>query len=170
LAFLRETDPPRARLFTWPVVLGSLGLCGFAPRARGTVGTAACLLAALALWRWADWYRDAWLPLAAAFSGLSLLSGRAVLNAMPKIKDPGWFVLDEAAAFFLTLGLLRADSPLAIFAGFLTFRFYDIAKPWPVRSFEQIPGSLGILADDLAAAVLAAWTWHVITALGSAMG
>jgi phosphatidylglycerophosphatase A len=156
-------------LFTWPVLAGSLGLAGFAPRARGTVGTAVCLLAALALWRWADWHLDAWLPLAAAFTGLSLLAGRAVLNAIPKIKDPGWFVLDEAAAFFLTLGLLRADSLLAIFAGFLTFRFYDIAKPWPVRSFEQIPGSLGILMDDLAAAVLAAWTWYVITALGSAV-
>jgi phosphatidylglycerophosphatase A len=156
-------------LFTWPVLAGSLGLSGFAPLARGTVGTAVCLLAALALWRWADWHLDAWLPLAAAFTGLSLLAGRAVLNAIPKIKDPGWFVLDEAAAFFLTLGLLRADSLLAIFAGFLTFRFYDIAKPWPVRSFEQIPGSLGILMDDLAAAVLAAWTWYVITALGSAV-
>lgn len=170
MVYLRETDPPRNLLFSWPVVLGSLGLSGFAPRARGTVGTAVCLVAALGLWCWADWHRDAWLPLTAVFTALSLLSGAAVLRSMPKIKDPGWFVLDEAAGFFLTLGLLRADSLLAIFAGFLTFRFYDIAKPWPVRSFEQIPGSLGILMDDLAAAVLAAWTWCALAALGSAIG
>src|SRR5690606_18148390 len=136
LAYLRDTDPPRKLLLTWPVFTGSLALSGFAPRARGTAGTAVCLVAALLLWWLAGWHRDAWLPLAAVFTGLSLLSGAAVLRLLPKIKDPGWFVLDEAAAFFLTLGLLRADSLLAIFAGFLTFRFYDIAKPWPVRSFE----------------------------------
>jgi len=169
LAYLRDTDPPRKLLLTWPVFTGSLALSGFAPRARGTAGTAVCLVAALLLWWLAGWHRDAWLPLAAVFTGLSLLSGAAVLRLLPKIKDPGWFVLDEAAAFFLTLGLLRADSLLAIFAGFLTFRFYDIAKPWPVRSFEQIPGSLGILMDDLAAAVLAAWTWQAIVIASSAI-
>ncbi|MCB9933952.1 MAG: phosphatidylglycerophosphatase A [Planctomycetes bacterium] len=169
MAFFKETDPPRERLFSWPVALGSLCYSGFAPRARGTVGTAVCLLAALALLHLTDWSLSAWMPLAAVFTALSLLAGAAVIRTMPKSKDPGWFVLDEAAAYFLTLGLLRADSLLAIVAGFLTFRFYDIAKPWPVRSFEQIPGSLGILMDDLAAAVLAAWTWHAATALGLAI-
>ena len=35
-------------------------------------------------------------------------------------------------------------------------------KPWPVRRFEEIPGGMGIVADDLAAAIYAG----VILAIG----
>jgi phosphatidylglycerophosphatase A len=170
LAFLRNTDPPRAALLSPPVLAGSMGLVGFVPFGRGTAGTLLCLPLALGLYYGVDWYGLAWLPLAGGFSLLSWLAGVAVLRGATKIKDPSWFVLDEAAGYFLTLGLLRAHSPLDILAGLLTFRVYDIAKPWPVRSFERIPGSLGILMDDLAAAVLAAWTWYTIAVLSSALG
>lgn len=171
MALLRATDPPASDLLRPSVLIGSLGLVGFAPKARGTFGTALCLLAALALFQWAPWHVAAWLPLAGVCSALSWIAGALVLKHSPDIKDPGWFVMDEAGGFFLTLGLLGADSLLAIFAGFLTFRVYDIAKPWPVRSFERIPGSgsLGILMDDLAAGVLAAWTWHTIATVARAV-
>jgi undecaprenyl-diphosphatase len=39
--------------------------------------------------------------------------------------------------------------------GFLLFRIFDIAKPWPVRKLEKFPDGWGILFDDLLAGVLA---------------
>jgi phosphatidylglycerophosphatase A len=40
--------------------------------------------------------------------------------------------------------------------GFLAFRFFDIVKPFPVRNAERLRGGIGIMADDLIAAVYAA--------------
>lgn len=170
MGFLRITDPPAQKLLNPFVLTGSLGLAGFAPFARGTFGTGVCLAVALVLHYVAPWGADSWLALAIGSSLLSWGVGARVLRILPAGKDPDWFVLDEAAGYFLTLGLLGADSLLEICAAFVTFRFYDIAKPWPVRSFEQIPGSLGILLDDLAAAVLGAWTWLAIMLVIAAVG
>ena len=83
--------------------------------------------------------------------------------------DPGPVAIDEVAGQWLTMvpALLLLEDPttaqlgLAAVAGFFLFRFFDVAKPWPVRRFERLPGGIGIMADDvvaggLAAAVLAA--------------
>ena len=37
--------------------------------------------------------------------------------------------------------------------GFVWFRFFDILKHWPIRRIEKLPGGLGVMADDLGAAV-----------------
>jgi phosphatidylglycerophosphatase A len=156
LPFLRPTDPPAAHLWRPAVLAGSLLGSGFAPVLRGTAGTALVAAPSLALlWvpdpaRWV-----VWAALGLVFSVLSLLTGRAVLRAYPALKDPSWFVLDEAAGFFVTCAVFGAGTGLDICFAFLTFRLYDICKPWPVRMFERLAGSVGILADDLAAAVLA---------------
>jgi phosphatidylglycerophosphatase A len=168
IRMLRPTDPPKSQLFSPSVLLGSMGLVGFVPFARGTAGTLLCVPVAIML-HYTLGQPTAWWILAAGFSLLSVYSGGRVLKLLPNVKDPSWFVLDEGAGYFLTLALVQADSLLDIFAGLLTFRLYDIAKPWPVRSFERISGSFGILMDDLAAGVLAAWTWYVIAALLSAI-
>ena len=78
--------------------------------------------------------------------------------------DPGAVVIDEVAGQWLTMApalwLLETQSPmnlgLAAIAGFFLFRFFDVAKPWPVKRFEDLPGGLGIMADDVAAGILAA--------------
>jgi phosphatidylglycerophosphatase A len=78
--------------------------------------------------------------------------------------DPRPIVIDEIAGQWLTylvaLPFVSLQSPihLATFAlvGFLLFRFFDILKPWPIRSFEKLPGGIGIVADDLAAGYFAA--------------
>lgn len=76
-------------------------------------------------------------------------------------EDPGPIVIDEVAGQWLTyltalpfVGV-SGGYGLAVFAGagFLLFRIFDIAKPWPVRRLERIPGGAGIVADDLAAAL-----------------
>jgi phosphatidylglycerophosphatase A len=83
-------------------------------------------------------------------------------------KDPGCVVFDEIAAVplvFLPEGITFSTAIL----GFIWFRIFDIAKPWPVRRLERLPGGLGIMIDDVIAAVyagLALWlslkTWEAL--------
>ncbi len=78
--------------------------------------------------------------------------------------DPGPVVIDEVVGQWLTMApallLLEPQTPvslgLAAIAGFLSFRLFDVAKPWPVKRFEALHGGLGIMADDVMAAVYAA--------------
>jgi phosphatidylglycerophosphatase A len=86
-------------------------------------------------------------------------------------KDPGSVVLDEITAmpvcFSGWVGILLAKNgalpvfddffsersgPLAL-GVFVAFRFFDIAKPWPVRQSQALPGGWGVTIDDVLAAV-----------------
>lgn len=170
MPYLRPTDPPAGDLFKPPVFLGSLMLSGFAPVMRGTSGTILAVIPAFfLLGQPMPEQLGLWLGFALAYSILSLIVGTAVLRAYPTIKDPGWFVLDEGAGVYTTLALFQAGSPLDICFAFLTFRLYDICKPWPVRAFERFPRAWGILADDLVAGVMAGltcwglrWVWQLL--------
>jgi len=64
------------------------------------------------------------------------------------VKDPGSVVLDEIAAVFLIYCFVPWTWWTAL-AGFILFRILDIAKPWPIRVLERMPGGWGIMADDL---------------------
>jgi phosphatidylglycerophosphatase A len=68
------------------------------------------------------------------------------------IADHGAMVWDEIVAFLLILALIPAH-PAWQAAGFVLFRFFDIAKPPPIRWLErQLRGGLGVMLDDLLAA------------------
>jgi phosphatidylglycerophosphatase A len=67
-------------------------------------------------------------------------------------KDPRQIVIDEYAAFLLPL-YFTPRKLIPFIAAFLLFRFFDIAKPYPIRKIEKLPGGWGIMLDDLAAAV-----------------
>ncbi len=87
--------------------------------------------------------------------------------------DPGPVVVDEVVGQWLTMipALLLLDPQTqgalgaAAAVGFVAFRIFDVVKPWPVRSFERLSGGLGIMADDVAAAVYAALVLAVAAAL-----
>lgn len=70
--------------------------------------------------------------------------------------DPKEVVVDEVAGQWLVLAAIPADP--ALFAlGFVLFRIFDIFKPWPVRwADRQVGGGLGIMLDDLLAALYGA--------------
>jgi phosphatidylglycerophosphatase A len=79
----------------------------------------------------------------------------AVMARASGAKDPGFIVVDEVAAQWLVLVAAPLDWR-AYLAAFLLFRVFDIAKPWPVRAIERrIKGGLGIMLDDVAAALYA---------------
>jgi len=84
----------------------------------------------------------------------------AVIAATGK-KDPREVVADEfagQAAAFLLLSVIPVEQKqiaIVTILGFLLFRLFDIAKPWPIRKLEKLPTGWGILADDLLAGVYA---------------
>ena len=84
--------------------------------------------------------------------------GRTASMDLPTCKDPGAFVLDEVAGQLIALlPLIGAPLPLrGAGLAFALFRALDIGKPWPLRRLEELPGGVGIMADDLAAGALAA--------------
>ena len=89
----------------------------------------------------------------AVAAGLGLWSAGPTARAIGQ-KDPSVIVIDEVAGMMLTLALLPAGWRTYL-AGFLLFRLLDIWKPGPIRRLEQLPGSLGIMADDPAAGAAA---------------
>lgn len=67
-------------------------------------------------------------------------------------KDNSSIVIDEIAGFLIALFLVPFSWGYCA-AGFLLFRVFDIVKPWPLRSFERIPGGPGVMLDDLGAGI-----------------
>jgi phosphatidylglycerophosphatase A len=82
----------------------------------------------------------------------------AVISATGKA-DPREVVADEFAGqalTFLLIGPVPVSQVCTVAAvGFLSFRLFDIVKPWPIRRLEKLPDEWGILADDLLAGVYA---------------
>lgn len=70
--------------------------------------------------------------------------------------DPGWVVSDEWAGQGLAWLIAGPGlDPVLAGATFGLFRLFDIAKPGPIGRLQRIPGGAGVLADDLAAGLLA---------------
>jgi phosphatidylglycerophosphatase A len=69
-------------------------------------------------------------------------------------KDPQFVVIDEVAGQWIALLGSRANWRHALIA-LLLFRLFDIAKPFPIRRLENLPGGWGIVFDDVAAGLYA---------------
>jgi phosphatidylglycerophosphatase A len=99
-------------------------------------GTLALLLLCLALFL-AGWW---------AVGRVARLSG---------IVDPGFAVIDEVVGQSLVLAAIP-PSITGYAGGFVLFRLFDIAKPWPINAIERrFRNGFGVMADDLMAAVYA---------------
>ncbi|MGQ0636648.1 MAG: phosphatidylglycerophosphatase A family protein [Planctomycetaceae bacterium] len=123
---------------------------GCIPVAPGTWGSLLGLPLALALQQF---------PVGAqlAAAAACFLGGVAICSRAARLlgrDDPPTIVFDEIAAMpvvFLPVAL----TPATALIGWALFRLFDITKPWPARRLERLPAGLGIMADDLAAAVYA---------------
>ncbi|MGQ0547015.1 MAG: phosphatidylglycerophosphatase A family protein [Betaproteobacteria bacterium] len=75
-----------------------------------------------------------------------------VTAARMGVPDHGAIVWDEIVAFLLVLAIVPRELGWQA-AAFAAFRFFDIAKPPPIRWLERrLRGGLGVMLDDLAAA------------------
>jgi phosphatidylglycerophosphatase A len=77
-------------------------------------------------------------------------------------QDPGWIVIDEWAGMFVALVAANPSSWSQVLSALVVFRVFDISKLGPVKTAERVPGSLGVMLDDLVAGALA---WIVVQAL-----
>jgi phosphatidylglycerophosphatase A len=70
--------------------------------------------------------------------------------------DPRQFVLDEAAGMWLvTLGFPWRSALATAGLSLVAFRLFDVLKPFPIRRVEKLGGPVGVMADDLLAALYA---------------
>ena len=68
-------------------------------------------------------------------------------------QDPGLVVIDEIVGMLITM-IAVPVTPLTMVLGFILFRVFDIAKPFPVNFFDQhFHGGLGIMLDDVVAGI-----------------
>ena len=80
--------------------------------------------------------------------------------------DPGPVVIDEVMGMLATL-VLAPESWLAAGLGFFLFRASDIVKPYPANRLERLHGGVGIMADDLMAAVYANLALRVLLVMAA---
>ena len=161
---LRDDSAPAPQRPSWRFMLGhparmiALGFgSGLAPWAPGTVGT---------LWAWAAFLLlDRWLD--AAMWGVLLIVSLVIgVWACARtaqelaLADPGAIVWDEVIAFWAVLWLVMPAGFAGQLLAFALFRFFDAAKPGPVRwadrLFKNARGwrqGWGIVFDDLVAAL-----------------
>lgn len=134
-----------------------LGL-GFFPLAPGTLTSLAVVLAyklfdspAVPL----PWFAAAVVVLFFVGSAASTAYSRDLGQ-----RDPGRIVIDEACGQLIALFRVPAGwGPLAV--SFFLFRALDILKPFPIRRLERLPRGWGIMADDVAAGILAGLGTHL---------
>ena len=131
---------------------------GLAPRAPGTAGTAAAIPVYLVV---------AAQPIAAYVVVTALVIAAGVWACGRTARDLGvhdhpGIVLDEIAGFLVTMIALPPDWPWIV-AGFVAFRVFDVAKPWPISLADRrIGGGLGIMLDDVMAGILACAVLHAV--------
>jgi phosphatidylglycerophosphatase A len=135
-----------------PVLFLAFGFgSGLAKKAPGTFGT----LAAIPLF-WL--FAQADLPVYSLLTLIVIVAGVPICGlAAEKLgeHDFGGIVWDEIAGYLITMWLVPFTWQTLI-AGFILFRIFDILKPWPIKWVDQqVHGGLGIMLDDVLAAVFA---------------
>ncbi len=151
-----------ARLLTDPVHLVALGFgSGLAPVAPGTFGSLLALPLAFGL---------TLMPPALAWAAVAIFVGGGIwicgesARRLGTHDHPG-IVWDEIAAMCL-VGLAVPAGLAWLGLGFVLFRVFDILKPWPIRDVDhRLGGGLGIMLDDLMAAVYTALAVRLIETL-----
>ncbi len=138
----------------WAQAIATVLGLGYTPRMPGTVGAAFGLflyvIAFLMPEKWAFILAGSELIVVLLLSAVAV---PGVLAASGK-KDPSFVIIDEVAGMLCALTFL-APNFVYLMLSFLFFRVLDIFKPYPINKMENLPGAWGVMADDLAAGVLA---------------
>jgi len=143
-----------------------LGRLPVAPATWASAATALLLLAALPRLG-----SPAFLALTLGVTLLALLVCGPAEKTLGHDAHP--IVLDEVAGMMVTMcgvpaiGHGQPTYGVALLAGFVLFRIFDIWKPWPVGQAQALPGAYGVVTDDVLAGIysnlvlqLLARVWH----------
>lgn len=136
---------PAIFLASW---LGS----GFLKPAPGTWGSLAALPFGLAL----SYYSGiTGLLLGIALIFIIGLWSAAIFEEQSGVHDDKRIVIDEVAGQWIAL-IPAAFNPLLILLAFISFRFFDILKPWPIGYIDKkVEGAFGVMFDDIIAGIFA---------------
>ena len=131
--------------------IGTVAYVGRLPIAPGTWGS----LAALTAWYFLKPYLSD--PLFLLINGAIFFIGIAASEILMEAwddTDPKAVVVDEWVGMWIALYLVPYDL-LWGFVAFFLFRFFDIIKPGPVKIFDNLHSSFGVMMDDVVAGILA---------------
>jgi phosphatidylglycerophosphatase A len=133
---------------------------GYVPVAPGTFGSVAGLLLWMVL-------PGSLIVQVAAIVVLFVLGSIAGSRAEHHFgrTDPRQVIIDEVMGMLVTL-FLNPVRWKGAFIGFLLFRATDVIKPFPANRLERLPGGVGVMADDLMAAVYANLALRAALAFG----
>ena len=124
---------------------------GLLPRAPGTFGTVAAIPIVLLAQLLPGW-------LYAGVTFLMFVAGIFICGRAARdwgVSDHPAIVWDEIVGLLVTMSLAPAGA-VWLLAGFVLFRLFDIAKPWPICSVDRrVHGGLGIMLDDVVAGIIA---------------
>lgn len=157
---MKAAPPPiSASLLRDPGHLLALGFgSGLAPRAPGTAGTLVAIPLYLLCANLPQVYYLT--VLVVSFVLGVFLCGRTA-RALGVHDHPG-IVWDEVVGYLATMTFVPSGW-LWVALGFVSFRLFDIWKPWPIRVLDRrVHGGLGIMLDDLLAGVAAAAVLQVV--------
>jgi len=142
-----------------PIQFLALGFgSGLAPKAPGTFGTLAAVPLFLLMSSLSPLFY-ALLVLVVCISGI-YICGKAAKDV--GVHDHGAIVWDEFAGFFITMFMIPV-SWQSVLVGFILFRIFDIAKPWPISvADKKLTGGFCIMFDDVLAGLFSLVIMHVI--------
>lgn len=136
---------------------------GYLPYCPGTFGTLIALPVSLIVNRIALF--EPWLGMTSliALTAIAIWLADQASQILGK-KDPQTVTIDEIAGFALASFLTVTLAGLAI--AFVLFRFFDIAKIFPARRLEALPGGAGIVLDDMLAGLYTFFVLRLLTWTG----
>ena len=142
-----------------------IATCFGAGLVRWAPGTAASALALPAAWLLRRYTGEIGLAAAAlALIAIGIWAAGAC-ERRTGTRDSPAIVVDEVAGQWVAL-LLIPPEPAAYGIGFVLFRLFDVAKPWPISLIDRhVKGGLGVMLDDVVAGMFAAvvlwnvWVW-----------
>ncbi len=81
-------------------------------------------------------------------------------------KDPQEAVVDEVIGQLIVFLFVPFDTHwYFVLSGFILFRIFDIWKPYPIDSLQNLPAGIGVCADDILAGVYGGVCLSVIYAI-----
>ena len=82
---------------------------------------------------------------------IGTITSQQYVNQHPENKDPGFIVIDEACAIFLSNAILLnifEYSYTVFLLSFIFFRVFDILKPWPIKKIDSYFKQLDINSNQ----------------------
>ena len=70
-----------------------------------------------------------------------------------KTKDPSEVIVDEFLGQSIPLLFIVNFNIYEVLIAFVTFRFFDIYKIYPINKMEDLKGSYGVILDDIVAGI-----------------